>query len=398
MALPAETSSTGTSISGSNGPLLEGSAHKFYTFTVDLRETYDDNVNTSGSNKQASEETTLSPSILVDFPIENTEISAGYTFGLTYYSNTAGTGQNLQYTNSFDAQVRHDFSERLSLNASDSLLDSTEPNIFGTTGTPYRNGQNISNAFSSGASMQWTPLVGSQTTYGNTLVRYLDNPSISAAEDSLENTLSETVSFTVVPTISVNLGGIFDEIAYDSNPRGYTSYTGFVGGTWQALPNVTTSLRAGGSYTQSKQLLPSGQATNTATTSPYVDLSGSWQIGQRSSLTGDYSHEVTPSDYFGSNGQISDRFSANFNYLITPQLTSHVQVTYTNGDITGGLIYSSGLSSYTEVTYGADAGLSYNFVKYFSLTFDISLSGVSSGLPDSSYTRDQVTFGLRGTY
>ncbi len=107
--------------------------------------------------------------------MENTNFTAGYTFTSTYYTQTDNTGQPWQYSNEFSAQLRHDFSERFSVNAAESFIDSPEPNIYGTTGTPYRDGQNLSNAFTAGFSGQWTPLIGSQTTYSNTIVRYTDN-------------------------------------------------------------------------------------------------------------------------------------------------------------------------------------------------------------------------------
>ena len=393
MALPVQPAN-----SSSNGPGIDASdQHKFYTFSVDLRETYDDNVNTASSNPQSALETTISPSVLVNFPMENTQFSASYTFGATYYSNTGGTGSNVQYSNQFIAQLKHDFSERFSLNASDEVLDSTEPNLFGTTGTPYRNGQNISNAFSSGLSAQWTPLVGAQTTYANTIVRYSDG-AVATGQDSMENTASQSVSFSLVPKISVNFGGVFDTITYDDVSRGYTSYSVFVGSTWQALPNVTASLRGGGSYTETQQTAFNGQTSNVGSLSPYVDLSASWQIGERSSLSGDYSHEVTPSDQVGANGQESDRISANFNYAVSPLLSTHLQLVYTYSDISGGLINSSSLQSYDETDYAVDAGAAYNFVKYFSLNLDITESGVSSQLPDRNYSRSQLSVGVRGTY
>jgi hypothetical protein len=392
-ALPVETGTT------TGGPLDASNVNKFYTFSVDLRETYDSNVGTSSKNSVSSLESSISPSILVDFPMENTEFSAAYTFGATYYTQTANTGSSWQYSNSFVAQLRHDFSERLTVNAADSLTDSTDPNIFGTTGTPYRDGQNVSNAFTAGASMQWTPLIGTQTTYGNTIVRYLDTPSVAAQEDSMENTVQQTVSFAILPKISFNAGGIFDDDTYDQSPRGYTSYTGFVGTTWEALPNLSGGLRGGATYTETQQTQLGGQSGTEGTMSPYADVNVSWQIGSHSSLAADYSHEVTPSDYFGSNGQISDRITGNFNYQFNPRLSAHLQVSYSDNDISGAFIYNrSSTASYTETVYGLDVGASYNFVKYFSLTFDITESGVSSELTEQSYDRSEVSLGIRGTY
>jgi hypothetical protein len=404
MALPGQsTGPTNSQISMPAAPLDASNQHKFYTFSVSLRETYDDNVGTSSSNKTTALETELSPGVAVNFPMENTTFSAAYTFDGTYFTQTGGTGNNLQYTHRFGAQLSHDFSSRFSLNLNESLIDSPEPNLYGTTGTPYRDGQNISNVFTGGFSAQWTPLFGTSTTYSNTIVRYLDSPSVAVDQDSMENTASETASFTIVPTISVNFGGIFDTIEYDQDPRGYTSYTGFVGGTWETLPNVTLSLRVGGSITETSQLLADGTTGSATQVAPYVDLSGSWQIGERSSLSADYSHETTPSDNFGSNAQESDRVSGSFGYQINPQLSAHAQVSYTYSVVSGADIFlTSTTSSYTETVYAASVGASYNFIKYFSLSLDISESGVSSGvtnnLGQSNYNREEVTVGVRGTY
>jgi hypothetical protein len=400
LALPSQ--SNGPTNSQITAPLDASNQHKFYTFSVALRETYDDNVGTSSSDKKTALETELNPGVVVNFPMENTTFSAGYNFDATYYTQTAGTGDNLQYSHRFNAALSHDFSSRFSLNLNEGLLDSPEPNLYGTTGTPYRDGQNISNVFNGGFSAQWTPLFGTSTTYSNTIVRYLNSPSVAADQDSMENTASETASFTVIPTFSVNLGGIFDTISYDQNPRGYTSYTGFVGGTWETLPNLTLSLRVGGSDTQTDQVLGDGQTATADQLAPYVDLSASWQIGERSSLSADYSHETTPSDYFGSNAQESDRVSGSFSYQVTPQISTHAQVSYTYSVVSGADIYlTNSTSSYTETVYGADVGASYNFIKYFSLSFDISESGVSSGATqngDLNYNREEVTMGVRGTY
>ncbi len=402
MALPASSANGAVPTTvGSGAPLDAANAHKFYTFSADLRETYDDNVNTTSSNKLTALETTISPSVLVDFPsgTDNDDFSASYTFGATYYAYTTGTGDTWQYTHQFVAQLKHSFSDRFNLNVSEDFIDSPEPNIYGTTGTPFRDGQNISNAFNAGFSAQWTPLIGSQTTYTNTLVRYLDNPSAAIGQNNDENTASQSISYTVTPTINVSLGGIYDNVTYESIARGYTSYTGFIGGGWQALPNVNASLRVGGSITDSEQQQLDGTVGTVETVSPYVDLSGSWQIGSRSSLQADYTHETSPSDYVGSSAQESDRVSGTFNYAVTPQLSTHLQLSYSNNVVSQTEVFDTTLTNgYTETVYAVDAGASYNFVKYFSLTFDITSTGVSSELPDQNYTRDQVSFGVRGTY
>ena len=67
MALPAN---------GGTAPGDASTTRKFYTLTASLREIYDSNDNTSNLHPQASLETELSPSILVDFPSEGNDFTA----------------------------------------------------------------------------------------------------------------------------------------------------------------------------------------------------------------------------------------------------------------------------------------------------------------------------------
>jgi hypothetical protein len=422
-ALPVLPASTGAG-SGSAPAIDASNYRKFYTITAELRQTYDTNVNTVSTHPQTAWETSITPSILVDFPLHNSEFTASASFGLTEYIESAGAPspatppdtvvtpglpppanpstnpkgtESLQTSGQLSMTFTHSFSSRFNLTASDALVDSIEPNLFGTTGTLYSNGQNISNGFNAGLSSQWTPLFGTQTTYSNTIVRYFQQ-EFSQGQDSLENTASQAFSFAILPKISLSFGGVFDTISYDNVSRGYTSTTGFVGAQYQFLPSVSLSARVGASDTQSQQSISATQTSTSSTIAPYADLSASWQIGQRSSLAADYSHEVTPTDQVGANGQESDRLGATFTYQFNPRLTAHFQTIYTYAVISNSLINSNALSSYSESDFAVDSGMAYHFDKYFDANFDITASGVSSQISLRDYTREEFSIGLRGTY
>jgi len=380
------------------GPLSgDASTHrKFYTLTASLREIYDDNINTTSGNKQSSLETQLTPSVLVDFPMENSDFSARYSLGVTYYGNSSnnsggngGSTSTIEYTNEFTAQYNHAFSGRFNLGLADLFRNYTEPSLFESTGTNYRNGAYNSNTFNGSFGAQMTPLLGSSTSYSNTIVKY-DNAAVALDQNSMENTGTESVSFAVLPKISLSLGGTGDNISYDSGVRGYTSYTGFIGIQWQALPSVSVSGQGGGSYTETVQ--------NQTSIAPYAALSLGWTLGARSSLSFSYAHEVTPSDQIGANGQTSDRLSANLRYDITTSLSSHLQGIFTNANISQQLATAGGSSGYSEYDYALDTGLTYHYNTFLDLDFGITLSGVTSDISALSYTRDETYVGVRGTY
>ena len=221
---------------------------KFYTITATLREQYDDNIYTAKTGKVSSFETDVSPSVLVDFPMGDSEFSARYTFGLNYYDSSQQEG-SYDMSHEFVAQYKHDFSNRFDLNAAERFDYSTEPDLQNNTGTLYRNGGYYTNAVNAGFDGQWTPLFGTTTTYANTVVRYEDGID-SQGQDSMENTGSQNFSFAILPKINLVFGGIVDEINYDNLVRGYTSYTGNGGLDWQALPSLSLGGRVGGTLTE----------------------------------------------------------------------------------------------------------------------------------------------------
>jgi len=212
----------------------------------------------------------------------------------------------------------------------------------------------------------------------------------------VENTGTQSLAFAILPKISLNVGGIADNTTYEAAAhRGYTSYTGFGGVSWGALPTLSLSGRGGATYTQVVQT--QGSASS-GSFSPYAAFSIGWALGARSSLSFDYSHEITPTDQLGANGQSSDRVSANFSYSITPSLSAHLQGIYTLADITPALISSSSVSSYTETSYGIDTGMTYHYNSFLDFSAEFSSYAVSSGIATDNYTRQQVTLGITGTY
>jgi len=394
LAVPATSANVPANAPVGSGGILN---RKFYTITAELRETYDDNVNTSASGGKVSAlETSLSPSVLVTFPIGDNNLTARYTFNLTYYS-AGGGGSNssspsVQYTHEFDGQYTHTFSERFTVSAADDFRYYTEPNIFQSTGTNYSNGAYVSNLLSLSGTAQWTPIFSTSSSYNNTVVHY-NNSIIGQLQDSVENTGTQSFNFAILPKISLNVGGTVDDIDYSHSDRGYISYTGFVGAQWQSLPSLTFSGRLGASYTQV------AQSSQSAQLAPYGDLSMTWKLGARSSLDFDYAHEVTPTDQIGANGQNSDRFTANFSYEITPRVSTHLQGTFTIADISSGLsVGGSSATSYSEDDYGIDSGVTFQYNNYLNFDGGVTITGVSSDNSLNAYNRDQVYLGVRGTY
>lgn len=396
VALPAPTTSPTSSVTasptttlpaGSTAPADVSENRKFYTISCSLREIYDTNIFTATTGRIASFETEVSPSILFDFPMENSDFSMRETFDATYYSNRPGS--QWDFDDEVVAQFQHQFSDRFSLNMAEQFRYYTEPSLFQNVGTLYYNGAYISNTFNGSFNAQWTPLVSTVFSYSNTVVDYMQQQT-ATGNNSVENTGSATLGFAILPKITLTFGGIFDDISYGQIDRGYTTYTGTVGANWQALPSLSLNVAVGGSLTQTD--------LGTSEPTPYASLALNWQLGARSSLNFNYSHEIVPSDVVQSMGQIADRFGTLFHYDITSSISAHLEGTFTHGIYTPFLLSPNTISGFSENDFAIDAGLTYHINSHFDVNLGNTYSGVASGLSFRDYNRDQVYLGVRGTY
>jgi hypothetical protein len=380
--VPAMTTST------NQGGLLPDTANgpKFYTITASLRGEYDDNVYTSRYNKLGSFVMEFSPSILVNFSSETSTFSARYTFGLDYYANRPG--QPIDQSHELLVRYTHQFNDRFSIDLRDQIGYYTNPDLLNSVGTVFRNGAYFVNTATADFEAQWTPTFSTSTNYSNVAILYEDS-EIAQYQNFDENTLTHDFRFAVLPKFNFTIGGIVDDVDYFQVDRGYTNYTGDVGLDWQALPNLSASVRVGATLT----------ASNSESTflSPYASATVDWRLGKRSDFTFSYLHNVVPSDVFDSIGQEADRFTLRFNYDLTAHLTAHLATTFTYRDYSSDEL-EDGVPSFTEEDLGVDAGLVYRVTSNFSVEAGYLLSDISSQEDYRDYTRNQVYLGVRGTY
>lgn len=397
----SSTPSTSAAPNGTTAPASGGNGlvdtltdlKRFFTVTLDVREAYDDNIYTTqnGPGKIGSMKEIISPSFLFSYPMENSTFDARYTFSLTHYDHRPNSGA---FDQDHDVVLRynHAFSDRFNLDLRDEGGYHVDPSLLDALGSTTREGGYYSNIFTAELTAQWTPLFGTVTSYSNNFITY-ENNDIGDQQNSDENTVSQDFRFAFWPTVTLAVGAIYDNIEYLGSPRGFTNYTANTGLDWQALPSLSLGFRVGGSITEINQ--ESGTSE-----SPYASANINWQLGERSRLIGSYVHTVTPTDIFYAEGQESDRFTANFLYNITPNITTHFEGIYSHNDITDELLTLSGPSNsgFTEDVLSFDTGVTYHYNQYLDFEAGYTFANVNSGNIFEEYTRNQVYVGVRGTY
>ena len=402
-ALPVE-SAAGTSDSAPTSgnsqigsPTDASTIRKFYTFAVGLRAVYDTNYGTTNSGNSGQYGTSIVASVLLDHEFPEDSITASYTFTGTYFldetssSNQAGSDtQSLDLTHTLLAKDTHTFSERTVLSLAEQLTYGVEPDIYDNVGTPFNNGSHLTNQFSSSLTYQYTPRVGFSAGYSNIISRY-DDQIVGDDQNSVQQSASGSINYSVAPKVSLSLGGMLDQIEYETADRGYVDFTGFGGAQWQVNPGLSVSGRAGATFFHPE--------VGEDTIIPYAGLSIGWSPGPRTHLQANYSHEVTPSSQAGAQAQVSDLLSANAMYTFNSKFSANIQasllmsnVSQTSSDST-----AAGVSN-DETDYFMGPSLVYHYNSYLDFDTGITYSGNTSDLSDRTYQRLEAYIGIRGTY
>jgi len=364
---------------------------RFFTVTCDVREEYDDNIETAQTNKIASLKEDISPTILFSYPMDNSTFDARYTLGFIYY-NHSPSGDHTEQDHDVILRYNHSFSDRFNLDLRDDGGYHIDPSLLQSIGTVNRQGGYYDNIFTGELTAQWTPLFGTVSSYSNDFI-YYENGDVGTSEDSDENTFSQDFRFAFWPTVTFSAGLIYDNIDYFYSTRGYSNYTADFGLDWQALPSLSFGVRGGGSI----EILDQGGGSQL---NPYATANVNWQLGERSRLIGSYVHTVTPSDFAGADSQTSDRVSGNFLYNFTQDITTHFTGTFNRGNYTQNQLEPSGgaVSGFSEDVVAFDTGVTYHYNQYVDFEVGYTFSTVDSEEQSRNYTRNQVYVGARGTY
>ena len=410
----ANTIQQGTDYTQSQA-IAHAESKKVFSVFASLREEYDDNIYTAHDNKVSDYKTTIEPSLLFNYPMADTLLSARYTFDATAYAQRDKT---FDYEHDLTLRANHTFSSRFSLDVRDRVHYADQPEI--TQGSVVNRvaGTYFNNTFSIQGTATWSPKLSTVSTYTNDYFSY-DDIDVSRVNSRDAHTLQHDFRYTLTPTVTLVNGGSINIQDYRNQTfvpastslvpnggggftfvttpdhytsRDWTSYTLYTGADWTVLPEVTVGVRGGGVYTTYDD------NTIDSTFSPYASVFATWQTGAKSSIDFNYLHSVAPTDVGGYSSATTDSFSLSGLYKFTAKLTGRLTGTYMLNNSSSDVAITSGAGSYYENTLGFSAGLGYDLTQYLNLNGNYSLTNVGTTDIGSSYNRNQVSLGLTASF
>lgn len=397
---------------------------KIWSVSAALRGFYDDNYTTSpNGNKQGSGGFEVSPSLQLSIPLQQTEFTLKYTYGLYYYQERQNQGNDpVDQTHQVDFFVDHAFTERWDTTVHDTFAIGQEPTLLnpggGPTAQPYRiGGNNLANNATVALTTDWTRLFSTVLTYNNGYFDYensggnMFNPSQAGLLNRIEQSVGPDLRWKVARDTYALIGYQFQWVdftgneaiapnprtlgPYYSDSRNNYSHIGYVGFQSMVLPNLNVSAKAGVQYTEYNN-----DPDSPAYTTPYVVSSASYTYMPGSYAQIGFVHEQNTTSIIApsANGNITQNqqssvVSASVNHKITAKLT---------GSIIGNVQFSrfnqGAYNNDDETIYSAGVNLSYAFNQHFSTDVGYNFDDLQSNIPQNGYSRNRVYLGVTAAY
>jgi hypothetical protein len=422
---------------------------KNWSVAATLRGFYDDNTATLPSSavlptgmKRDSFGFEISPSGMWNWsPQEQTSFNLGVLYSLKYYIDKPPfSAENIDQAFTFNAGISHAFTEQLKVRVSDSFVIGQEPDMLraGNSFATFQrvSGDNIRNYGSIALDWQVTPKFGISVGYDNAYYDYSQNgesfspagfsdqfgfpvyniiPSLSGTLDRDENRAHLEGLYQLLPETKVLLGYQYTGIGYNgdeviggyydpflgsvffpvtSSMRNSREHTMYAGAIHNFLPELTGSIRAGGSYIDYYND-PSTQPS----WSPYALISLKYAYAKESSVEMGFSYDHSASDVVGfSNGSFTQDAEAaviflNVMHRITPALFASLMFQFQNNLYNGGTF-----DNVTDQYYLLGLDMEYRFSANFSAHAGYNYDNLQSTINGRSFDRNRVYIGVTASY
>lgn len=391
---------------------------KPWNVTATVRSFYDDNYATGPSKapaglptKRSSWGLDFSPSAAYQFKRDQTSLDLSARYGMRYYEDRREGSAD--HSLDFGVSLAHQFTEKQKLTVSESFAIAQEPGVLepGSLTTALRSdGNNMRNNFqlkfnSEEIIERWS----AEASYASSYYDYQQDNSSSGALgsrsallDRVEHLFTMVGRYRIFDETSTELllgysFGLTDSTSKDllsvGNPassRDSRSHYFFTG----AGHRFTTDLRANGrigvqhaEYPNAATATPAFQKSQT---SPYVDVSGSWDYLPNSSAQLGVRLSRITTDISSSVDAEATTFYSSLNHEFTP-------------DLKGSLLAQLQISEYggangTDNIFTTGLNLEWRFHPVVSLEGGYNYDRQDADLAGRSYYRNRLYLGFKGTW
>jgi hypothetical protein len=384
----------GGSTSGAGG---EGSVPFEITTGVDFG--YDDHVIGSNPATNSSSQSSFfaKENLVLTYnrPGEETEFRLLAVGRFTQFFDVSTEDKDLSVTSSFT----HNFTSRLSFRADIFGGYQTEPNFQSNIGPTNVRAPHFDTTDIFSLTYHWLPRLSSATSYTFERVKYesssLSTSAVAGAQDRFQNTLAESLQFSLTRRTSLTGEYRFEVIDYDTAPSDATIHFALASVDHHLTEHLSIKLLGGPSFRFFKN---DGNTIN-----PYAEVKIDYQGGNHS-LSWITTYGVEQPSQTLAAGATTLRTGPNLEYDLTSRINLNAALYYhheENQTGTGGTVATTSPGSQDALQF--KLGLKYTINKHFALHADYeytnqSGSGGTSSGGASGYSRNRYFAGVTYKY
>jgi hypothetical protein len=390
-----------------------------FTLSGTVRGFYDDNINTAPTDATRDESFGFQviPAIHVNLPFEQTFLSLGYVYTLSWYDNRSP--RNIDQAHEFNGKLRHQFNPRHKLSVDDSFVFTSEPTIrdksYGIVTDPTKGdpGRTRSSVYHNHGNIDYTAgltrTLGLSLGYANHWYDYSADGDLSrsALLDRIEHVIRADGRYQFNPKLVGVLGYSFgfttftgdeyidEDLTLKSDARDSRSHYVYAGVDYDVTAKLQASLRLGAQFSEYPDL-------DESSANPYADASLSYRILTGTSIKVGARHTRNATDVAATDTQGRPTMDAEttavyaeFSHQITRQLVGSLNGQFQRSEFNFGA--NDGESEYLWL---GGVNLEYTFNRHWSAeigyNYDELVSNVETA--DRSYNRNRVYVGVTARY
>lgn len=371
-------------------PEQVGAGERRWAISVGSIVEYDDNINTTETQKQEGIRSGFTASLAGAMPRAQTYVRMRYDFAGSYVSGR--NQQGLEQSHVFDGLFSHEFSPRLKLDINDSLRRAVEPdlvNVSSVQGTQLqRRGDFLFNAATAALSYDLTARWLATLRANTELWRY-DDPLFALQNDRQVYSPAVEMTHTLSPRTFVGVGYRYTIVDYvnpgTNDARNSTAHELFLIFSHVFNPRVSFTANVGANLQEF--------GDGTQDTSPSANLAINYRYSDRATASVGFRYGITTTEVGLFRSTDSATLFGTANYQFTPRLSASLSGQYsqaTFGNLQPGIVVGGAIPQ-NEDTYRASLSLSYQFPRYVNVGFGYTYEEVISDFPGRSFNRNRVT-------
>lgn len=388
---PGYSQTATTDFGGGGGSLspMSNFARRPFKFNISVREGFDDNVNTTKTDRQESFFTEFGAGVKYEFGSPRLQLSLDLSGGLTLY-NTDSVDNQARLNGLLGLNALYMVTERVSLSFNTATGYYSQPNVVVPGTNISQQGDYFASSNTLGLLIQWLPRFSTTTSYTFSPIFYVEK-DLNDNLGRIEQTVSQSFNFLVRPTTTAVVEYRINPVTYYEADLNSLNQFALVGFNHIFNPRMTWNTRVGVQF----NILQNPIDGQTYYFGPYGESAFAYSYGEISRLSFTLRYGTEASGLQNVTQRQSFRTGVGITHGITRKLVASGGVFY------GVNYYEQGdiINSYFENILELNAGLEFELNRFLSINTGYRFTGVlSPDNPNGEYSRDIVFVGLTSKF